>query len=52
MAGVIDFNREGNGYLELQAGRGDSIPTVHADSVVQVKQGSTLVASGTFKVVP
>ena len=46
------MNHEGNGYLELQSGRGDTISTIQANSVVDVKQGSTRVANGAFKVVP
>jgi hypothetical protein len=48
LTGGMTVNHEGNGYLELQSGRGDAIPTVQANSVVDVKQGSTRVASGTF----
>jgi hypothetical protein len=44
----MTVNHESNGYLELQSGRGATVPTINAGSLVQVKNGSTLVASATF----
>ena len=45
----MTVNHETNGYLELQSGKGDAIPTVNVGSLVEVKQGTALVASGMFK---
>jgi hypothetical protein len=47
----MTVNRESNGYLELQSGRGATIPTITAGKLVEIKSGSTLVASATFHAV-
>lgn len=41
-----------NGTLEFRTSRGQSVPTVAAGSVIEIRQGVTKILSGTFAPVP